>query len=434
MSKEYTGWKLFNNVIIVKSARTHYKYGCKQGYIVEPGNKKQLESAKHWGGMTTYETDDNGNYKKDEKGNYISHYEGAEIIETSNSGFKLTLLDCAGGSSQGGKLSFWNCLIEKDGDKYVVGINSELLLELMLQSTFTNGVCDKELCFARKSGNVGVLHEEMTQYKDAIKDMQIKKTINTKKTSKWQIGNNYVTLNNNDVYFGKLFQPIIYDHKYIQFSSINKEIRDKMIEANPEVHDRYCAYIVLETFDVDKLRASHVSIDNYSVGHVLKTKDLSSLTMKDYIAACRKLMEQDYLSWRKINNKELVHVNSNIAFNRGNLLGKLPSRTHGDIELGGYDDYYDDVEGVLHYQKNNLIKILRERAENVEFTYHILNEAIKSTNGDITELDVELISKIFELYCDDNSRYVLYKIVNNGVEEYLYTKEQVVTRLKELLQ
>lgn len=61
MDKRYNGWKMLDKIIIVKTAKNHYKYGCPQGYIVEPNNKKQLESAKNWGGMTTYEKDENGN-------------------------------------------------------------------------------------------------------------------------------------------------------------------------------------------------------------------------------------------------------------------------------------------------------------------------------------------------------------------------------------
>lgn len=434
MSKEYTGWKLFDNIIIVKSAHKSYKYGCQQGYIVEPGNKKQLESAKHWGGRSVYNTDDEGNYIKDEAGNYVVTYEEAEVIETHNSGFKLTLLDCAGGSSQGGKLSFWNCLIEKDGDKYVVGINSELLLELMLQSTFTNGVCDKELCFARKNGNVGVLHTEMTQYQDAIKDMQIKKKVNTKKTSKWQIGSNYVTLNNNDVYFGMIFQPILYSNNYLRIREMDTEVIDKMRAANPDVNDRWATYVSVDTFNIDKARSGHLISEYYAIKRTARIEELSSLTMQEYLESCKKLMDEDYLGWRKRTKRDVVHVDSNIAFNRGDLLKKLPSRTHGDIELGSFESYYDNVEELLQHQKNNLIKLFKERPEYIETSYYLLNEVLKGTSSDVTEVDLELLSKIIESHYKDKNRYELYKVVYGGTEEYLYTREQVLSRIKELLQ
>lgn len=434
MSKEYQGWKLFDNVIIVKSAYKSHKYDCQQGYIVEPGNKKQLESAKNWGGRKVYHKDDEGNYLRDEDGNCVITYEDAEVIETSNEGFRLTLLDCAGGSSQGGKLSFWNCLIEKDGDKYIVGINSELLLELMLQSTFTDGVCDKELCFARKSGNVGMIHTKMTQYQDALKDMQIKKKVNTKKTTKWQIGNNYVTLTNNDVYFGMVFQPIIYTSNYIELRELEADVYDKMRAANPNVNNRWTTYVSVDTFNIDKARASHVIQGMYSIQHIAETEDLSSLTMKEFIAACKKVVEQNYLEWRKSTTKERLYMDSDIPFNRGSLLSKTPSRTHGDVELGSYEEYYNDVEDLLQYQKNRLLKVLDERKEYVEVTYYGLSEVLKSISSDITDLDLELISKVIYAHCEEKDRYNLYKIISNGTEEYLYTKEQVVDKIKELLQ
>lgn len=434
MSKEYQGWKLFDNVIIVKSAYKSHKYDCQQGYIVEPGNKKQLESAKNWGGRKVYHKDDEGNYLKDADGNCVITYEDAEVIETSNEGFRLTLLDCAGGSSQGGKLSFWNCLIEKDGDKYIVGINSELLLELMLQSTFTDGICDKELCFARKSGNVGMIHTEMTQYQDALKDMQLKKKVNTKKTTKWQIGNNYVTLTNNDVYFGMVFQPIIYDYKYEEIRGLDREVYSKMRAANPGVNDRWATYVAVDVFDINKMRHNHVISSRYSIQNIVKTEDLTSLTMRDFIEACRKTIKQDYLEWRKKTKKGKIYIDSNIAFNSTSLLSKLPSRTHGDIELGSYEEYYNDVEDLLQCQKDNLLKVLNERKEYVEVTYYGLSEVLKSISSDITDLDLELISKVIYAHYEEKDRYKLYKIISNGTEEYLYTKEQVINRIKELLQ
>lgn len=438
MSREYNGWKLLDKIIIVKTANNHYKYGCPQGYVVDPSNKKQLESAKSWGGNTIYERDENGNYVKDVNGNYVKHYEGAEIVETSNCDFKLTLLDCAGGSSQGGKLSFWNCLIEKDGDKYVIGINSELLLELMLQSTFKNGVCDKKICFARKNGNVGALHEDMTQYKDALKDVQIKKNIGTKKTTKWQIGNNYVTLQMNDIYFGKLFQPIIYEHHYKEMRDLESSVRDTLIKLNPHVAKTgsyyLSSYIEVEEFNIDKVREKHVFIGDDYVRHALRETSIESATMKDYIEACRKMMQNDYLGWRKLTNRSLLTPSSCIAYSKQSLADKTPSRKQGDIALGVYDEYTNDVCGLLHFQKNNLLKVLTDKGEDVGLSYYILAEVIKSTDGSISELDLDLISKVFEKHSDDRCRYTLYKIINNGTEEYLYTKQEVADRIKELLQ
>ena len=114
MSSEYNGWKLLDNIIVVIAAAENTKYGCRQGYIVDPKNKKQLESALDWGRRAVYEQDKDGNLLKDDKGILIWHYEDAKAVETDNKDFTLQLLESAGGSSQGGKLSFWNCLITKE--------------------------------------------------------------------------------------------------------------------------------------------------------------------------------------------------------------------------------------------------------------------------------------------------------------------------------
>lgn len=438
MSREYNGWKLLDKIIIVKTANNHYKYGCPQGYVVDPSNKKQLESAKSWGGNTIYERDENGNYVKDANGNYVKHYEGAEIVETSNCDFKLTLLDCAGGSSQGGKLSFWNCLIEKDGDKYVIGINSELLLELMLQSTFKNGVCDKKICFARKNGNVGALHTGMTQYKDALNDTALRKDVSTKKTTKWQIGSNYITLNNNDFYLGEVYQPILFEYNLENSYNVSKEIIDKLVQYNPEIALRqrgyyYSTYINIYEFNVDKTRKMHVTIDNYYLKEALGKEPSSDISLREYTKACRLLLKKELeLTQKSKDYYYSLDGYDKVAYAKHSLLARTPSRKHGGISLSNYDTYYDDVNELIKYWKESMLKVLKK--EEYSTSCGEIEKIIKSIEGSITETDIELIYEIIKLSRRDNSNYTLYKVINNGVEEYLYTYEQVFNRIKELLQ
>ena len=101
----YVPWRLFDKVIIVVNS-----FG--QGYVVDPDNKKQLETAMKWA------------EKHSDK--------APEVIRTANKDFELTLYDCAGHNSQGGKLSFWNCKIEKDEKSYIIGVNTNFLLSLMI--------------------------------------------------------------------------------------------------------------------------------------------------------------------------------------------------------------------------------------------------------------------------------------------------------------
>ena len=97
---DYQGIKIYKRLIIVKNKKG-------QGYIVEEGNKSSLETAERWASWGEYVgtsfTYDNGN-------------------------FDFELLDAAGGSNQGGKLSFWNCKITApDNEEFIVGINSEII-------------------------------------------------------------------------------------------------------------------------------------------------------------------------------------------------------------------------------------------------------------------------------------------------------------------
>lgn len=203
MSK-YQGWTLFDKVeLVLKQERVwregQITYGpVSKAYVVDPSNKSMHESAINWGTWSTYEDDEQGNrvYKKIPP----------EVIILDNSGFTLELLEAANGSSQGGKLSFWNCLISKDGQSWKIGIGSDLLCELLKQSTFVNGVCQQPVFFARRNGNVGMLHNDCQAYKDAVADMKAKATIKSaKKTKKWEQGRNYVTLKESTMYLCPIY-------------------------------------------------------------------------------------------------------------------------------------------------------------------------------------------------------------------------------------
>lgn len=216
---DYQGWALFDKVIIV--AKREHKFdwnqrkrveGELQGYIVDPSNKKMLESAINWGTVTQRLEE------KDERGNYI--YEKVEPVqyEFDNENFSLELLDCAEGSSQGGKLSFWNCLVTKDEYRFKVGIAANLLLELLKGSSFRDGKCLHKVFFARCKGGVGMLHREMKAYKDAVADMEAKATMKSaKKTKKWEPGRNYVTLKESTVYLCPVYcwlEPFYKEHQW----------------------------------------------------------------------------------------------------------------------------------------------------------------------------------------------------------------------------
>ena len=214
---EYNGWKLFDKVIICARPWQRWegnKYitdDLYQGYIVEPGNKKQLESAKHWAKCTLY-----GPYNWDRREyEWKKECEG-EVFEFDNSGFTLELLNSAEGSSQGGKLSFWNCKISKDDKTFVIGIAADLLLDVLKSHTVINGKVQGALMFARCKGGVGMLSTDMEAYKEAIADMQTKAKMSKGKTSKHVVGKVYGTTTLANIYAGDF---------YIWYELIYKEVR-----------------------------------------------------------------------------------------------------------------------------------------------------------------------------------------------------------------
>ena len=224
----YTGWSLFDKVLIVakRTGYWDYKEDCYkqkdewQGYIVDPSNKKMKESALQWA----------MEYKSiyDENRKYIGREEipGTEFLY-DNEGFYLELLETAGGSSQGGKLSFWNCMITApDGKKFKVGIAADLLLELLLQTVCDRGRITSPLCFARCKGGVGMLDKDSESYQQALSDMQKKADVKNKKTTKHVLGHAYAALQEVNAYVADLYlwyEPILETYKPTHWGSYSYE-------------------------------------------------------------------------------------------------------------------------------------------------------------------------------------------------------------------
>ena len=107
---EYTGINLPKNVIIIEN-----KYG--QGYVVPEDNS--LDNARDWAKRNDWEPKE---------------------YEYKNGTFTLRVVNAAGRSSQGSKLSFWNCQIRtEDGKEFLIGISSDCLAELIINNTLING-------------------------------------------------------------------------------------------------------------------------------------------------------------------------------------------------------------------------------------------------------------------------------------------------------
>ena len=203
----YKGWHVPERVIIVaKEVREwtdgkYIKTNKYQGYVVDANNKDMLASAHNWAAWTECV----GPYDPTTHtyANVIEH-NGTEFL-FENEGFTLELLDSANGSSQGGKLSFWNCKVSKDGKDFIVGINADYLLEILLNNDFKNGVCQSTLSFARCKGGVGMMNEAMPSYQQFLQDELKRAAMKKGKTKKREPGHLYSTLTGGNVYFSTFY-------------------------------------------------------------------------------------------------------------------------------------------------------------------------------------------------------------------------------------
>lgn len=226
-TSNYEGWKVPNKIIIVAKDSRRWdsnkgRYICDdipQGYVVDPDNKKMLETAMGWAKWTEYRGDYNKETRRyDEQ---IEHV--GEIHEFENEDFTLTLLDSANGSSQGGKLSFWNCKISKDNKEFIIGIASDYLLEILLHNDFIKGTCQSTLSFARCKGGVGMMNKEMPSYQQFLQDEQLRASMKKGKTKKREPGHLYSTLTGGNVYFStfyRWYEPIYSKDRHIYYRKL----------------------------------------------------------------------------------------------------------------------------------------------------------------------------------------------------------------------
>ena len=210
MATEYKGWKVPEEIIIVakecriwdhKESR-YITDNTYQGYVVDANNKDMLASAHSWAKWTEYVQPydkETHTYKE------VIEHTGVEH-RFKNEGFTLELLETAKGSSQGGKLSFWNCKVSKDGKEFIIGIASDYLLDILKYNDFKCGVCQATLSFARCKGGVGMMNKEMPIYQEFLKDEELRASMSKGKTKKRIPGHLYSTLTGGDVYFGKFYQ------------------------------------------------------------------------------------------------------------------------------------------------------------------------------------------------------------------------------------
>ncbi|MBP5467704.1 MAG: hypothetical protein J6Z11_00500 [Candidatus Riflebacteria bacterium] len=233
---DYKGIKIYNKITIVEKTRTTeeaYNWRGRtvnQGYVVDQGNKKMLDTALHWAEWTYYdqslinkywEIRNKAGYDSKEAKEAEANYEATRkemkgvVHEYDNGSFTITLSESADRSSQGGKLSFWNCIITApDGNSFLVGINSELLLHLLMSTTFINGTCQEKIWLGRIGGNqVGVFTEAMEDFKQAKLDEEQRNAVK-KANNKYIPGDIVGTLKEKQLYLGSVYKYYSFEQGY----------------------------------------------------------------------------------------------------------------------------------------------------------------------------------------------------------------------------
>lgn len=200
MLEIYQGIKIEEDIIIVEKQNENH-----QGYLVCKSNKNQLKSALAWAECSMPVFNKDGHIIEEQVNGYARYkyqeFEGI-VHEYKNGQFTFSLNQSACGSSQGGKLSFWNCTITApDGKEYLIGINSECLVQLLKHNTFVNGVCQNKVWLGRIKNNVGAFTENMEEFEQGKKDKAIREA---KKTSKYDVG--AILIPSKKVYCGKFFK------------------------------------------------------------------------------------------------------------------------------------------------------------------------------------------------------------------------------------
>lgn len=219
-------WTIPEKLIIVESViHTIYvndEQEINKAYIVFGDNTKSLENARMWAGKDAIEK---------------------TIPGTTE--FTFEILECAGRSSQGGKLSFWNCRI-KNTDENIdvsIGINSEILCWILQESTFVKGVCQGNVILSKYDGQLGVVCKGTESYNEAIQSQRNKNNLKIGKTTKWEKGFVYRTQNTSDVWIGDAYKPLIINSDYFtkityDLSNIGKKfhviIESSCISNNPD--------------------------------------------------------------------------------------------------------------------------------------------------------------------------------------------------------
>lgn len=370
---EYAGWTLYKDVTLVIKHNSYKNTDIGQAYVVDATNKKQLQTAINWGRITKYKKDADGKYIKDENGNAMHDIIEPDIVTFENGKFKVELVDCAKSSSQGGKVSFWNCKITADNIECIVGIDANLLLSLLLQDTFVNGKCDTDLYFARCSGGVGLLSEKMCEYKYAIKDMQAKKDVNKGKTKKWQVGKTYITLKEKSLYLGDVYKPVLIDIEQPYDFYGTRKVSINIID-----NDTPLNHVITS---LDEQIGEFKRISEYF--------ELLNNTVNSNISIYEKIKATNNITKASGCLNDIMDIGAyRYSYNQ---IKNFPSRKMGDFQLEVDINIAEELDKLITKIKEYILNELKS-SNNYIRVYSLDSILLSSKSAELSELDIELIN------------------------------------------
>lgn len=319
-TKVYNGWRLYKSVTIIKPCSGD------KAYVADASDSSQLSTGHKWAGT------------------------GYREETLDNRGFKLRLMDSPGRSySQGGKLSFCMCEVIRDDSRWEIGIDTEMLIEILKMSTCINGEIQNELMFARRSGKLGMIAMDSEFYEQAMTDKEIREKVS--KTRKPKPGYLHEALTVKSVYMfdirnfvseGRLFIESKPDH--YSYSMRRNIFTIPLIEIHdePEIRHLYP--------EVPQFNNTGFKLDDYI------NNDKGIVSMKQVLCGNRDFL----IDWlNKMRKNDCVdRVYNTYQYDRilfaswsedTTLVKKFPTRALGkqvmdvDIDESVYNKYIDDI-------------------------------------------------------------------------------------------
>lgn len=322
---DYKGVKIPKKVIIVSKPKSWWfnylteevysRYDDSPAYVVDPDSKGMLESALSWAKAQSLKLDENNKpieyvNQWNRKEYEYEALDGIQYEYDNNGCFEFELEDSANGSCQGGKLSFWNCKITgPDGKQFLIGINSDILLNLLKHNTFINGKCQSKVYLGRIKGNaVGAFTENMELFEQAKHDDTIR---NASKSKKYVPGDIVRTKTETFVYIGEIYKTF----ETFSYKTGNWNYRDSIDTVHlfdkPKKYHMYIHLYSHSNFDKDD---NIIDIEKGSI-RLLENKQSYILCNKhvDVLSPYEQYLECAEENIRSSTDKEYYRIKKEIS-------------------------------------------------------------------------------------------------------------------------